>query len=181
MLRGERVVLRPKERADLKRLHELEQDVELVTLGDGDWKPESLASVERRYDERQNDIWRENASFVIEVDGQMIGDINLHGLNRRHCTAELGIGIYDRNCIGKGLGRDAIRTLLRWAFENQNWRRIWLEVQATNERALRSYRACGFVEEARLRKAEFHRGEYVDMILMGMLRSEWEAQERSGS
>jgi RimJ/RimL family protein N-acetyltransferase len=31
-------------------------------------------------------------------------------------------------------------------------RRVWLEVHAENERAIRAYRACGFVEEGRLRE-----------------------------
>jgi RimJ/RimL family protein N-acetyltransferase len=32
------------------------------------------------------------------------------------------------------------------------FRRVWLEVYAENERAIRAYKVCGFVEEGRLRE-----------------------------
>ena len=44
MLRGNRVVLRATEKDDIKRLHELHANVNLVLLGDGSWRPESLAA-----------------------------------------------------------------------------------------------------------------------------------------
>ncbi len=51
---------------------------------------------------------------------------------------------------------------------------------AINERAIRSYRACGFVEEGRWREHYYHNGAYVDAVSMGLLRSEWEAQRAAG-
>jgi RimJ/RimL family protein N-acetyltransferase len=174
MLKGEKVILRALERDDLKRLHELEQDVELMLLGDGDWQPTPLAAFEKRFEKHLDDD--ERNGFAIEVDGKMIGGIGLHHVNRRDGTAQFGIGIYDREYLGNGYGRDAVRVLLRWAFRVQNYRRIWLDTLATNERAIRSYRACGFREEGRLRAHFFHDGEYVDAVIMGMLRDEWEAQ-----
>jgi diamine N-acetyltransferase len=176
MLKGEKVTLRPMERDDLKRIHEMRMDVELVILAFGEWEPRPLARMEKDFDkhlERDEVTW-----FVIEADGKIIGDAGLHDLDRRHGTAALGISIYDHEYLGKGYGRDAIRTLLKWAFDIQNWRRIWLTTNATNERAIRSYLACGFVEEGRLRQHIHYHGEYVDLVQMGLLRSEWEAQQR---
>jgi RimJ/RimL family protein N-acetyltransferase len=176
MLKGEKVTLRPMERDDLKRIHEMRQDVELMILAFGDWQPRPLARFEKDFDkhlEADEVTW-----FVIEADGKIIGDTGLHGLDRRHGTAELGIGIYEREYLSKGYGRDAIRTLLKWAFEVQNWRRVWLTTIAPNERAIRSYLACGFVEEGCLRQHVHYHGAYVDLVQMGLLRSEWEAQQR---
>ncbi len=173
MLKGEKVTLRPLERDDLKRFHELQQDVELGILAFGHWAPFPMAALEKLFDKSLEGD-REKTWFAIEVDGKMIGDINLHGMDRRHSNAELGIAIYDRDCLGKGYGRDAIKTLLRWAFRIQNWYRIWLTTVSVNERAIRCYRACGFIEEGRLREHVFHDGTYVDLVMMGLLRSEWE-------
>ena len=178
MLKGEKVTLRATEREDVKRLWELDRDnVDLVILGDSIWQPRPLAAFEKWYDKHIENP--EHTWFVIEADGKIIGDINLHGLDRPHSTAELGIGIYDRDYLGKGYGRDAINVLLRWAFRVHNWRKIWLETVAINERAIRAYKACGFVEEGRLREQSFHNGQYVDVVLMGLLRHEWEAQQSS--
>ena len=173
MLRGEKVILRAVEREDLKRLHELERDVELTILGDGQWEPVPLAAFEKEWERRFDD--EERARFVIEADGKVIGGIGLHHRNRREGTAQFGIAINDRDYLGKGYGRDAVNVLLGWAFRVQNYRRIWLETAASNERAIQAYRACGFVEEGRLREHVWSNGRYVDAVYMGVLREEWPA------
>jgi RimJ/RimL family protein N-acetyltransferase len=53
-------------------------------------------------------------------------------------------------------------------------RRVYLNVNSTNERAMRAYRACGFVEEGRLRQHVWSDGAYIDLVYMGILREEWE-------
>lgn len=176
MLRGEKVVLRTLEREDLKRIHELGQNVELEMLGGGAWEPYPLAAYEKKFDQHVEES--DKAEFVIEVDGTVIGLIELHReKNRRAGTAELGIFIGDPEYIGKGYGRDAINVLLDWAFRIQNFRRIALDTLAVNERAIRAYRACGFVEEGCLRQHEYYNGAYADVVLMGILRTEWETQQ----
>jgi RimJ/RimL family protein N-acetyltransferase len=174
MLKGEKVCLRAVERDDLKRFHELEQEVDLVLLGDNQWQPVPLAKFEKDFDKHLDD--EEKSWFAIEVEGKVIGSIGLHHRHRRDGTSAFGIGIYDRDYIGKGYGRDAINVLLDWAFRIQNYRRIWLEALAVNERALNAYRACGFTEEGRLRQHAYFNGSYVDVVLMGLLRSEWETR-----
>jgi diamine N-acetyltransferase len=174
MLKGKKVILRAEERADLKRLHELTRNVELVVLSDGQWQPEPLAQWEQKFDKRLEDA--DKARFVIEVDGTVIGGIGLHHRDRCAGSAQFGVGIYDPEYLGQGYGRDAIETLLGWAFQIQNYRRIWLETYALNERAVRAYRAAGFVEEGRLREHAFYNGHYVDALVMGLLREEWLAR-----
>src|SRR3954452_5449486 len=94
MLQGERVVLRAVEREDLKRLHELARNVDLVLLGDGEWDPQPLAGREKRYDNRVAD--EDKAWFVIEGAGTVLGDINFHHRDRRSGVSAFGIGISDR-------------------------------------------------------------------------------------
>ena len=177
MLKGDKVILRALERDDLKRMHELNRNVELTVLADDYWRPRSFAAFEKSYEKYLEES--DKSDFVIEVDGVVIGEIGLHGKDRRAGATEFGIGIYDPDYVGKGYGPDAIRVLLRWAFHSQNWRRVWLETIAPNERAIKAYRKCGFVEEGRLRQQAFRNGEYADVVLMGLLRSEWEAQQRN--
>lgn len=174
MLRGTKVIVRATERADLKRLWELEQNnPDLVLLNRDTWTPSSLASFEHAFEKQLGEpsFW-----FVIEADAQPIGSIGLIDMNRRDGTAGLGIGIFDPDYLGKGYGREALSLFLDWAFRMQNWRRIWLSVLATNERAIRAYRALGFVEEARLREHSVVRGEITDDLMMGLQRDEWLAR-----
>jgi RimJ/RimL family protein N-acetyltransferase len=86
----------------------------------------------------------------------------------------LGITIGDKNYWGQGYGREAVSLLLGYAFRLRNMRRVYLSVNGTNERAIRAYRACGFVEEGRLRQHVWSNGQYIDLVYMGALREEWE-------
>ena len=179
MLRGKRVVLRAMERDDLKRLHELSGNLDLVLLSDVAWNPAPLAAWEKEFDKHLED--QDPADFVIEVEGKVIGETGLHRWrNRRAGVASLGIAIHDPDYIGKGYGREALELLLDWSFRIQNYRRIWLDTLATNERAIRCYTACGFREEGRLRQHEYVDGEYVDIVAMGILREEWDARRADG-
>ena len=174
MLKGERVTLRAVERDDLKRLHELEADVDLVIHGNGVWYPQSLAAFEKEFDKHLED--REPAFMVIEVDNVIIGSIGLHHSHRRDSNTEFGIGIYDPAYVGRGYGTEAIHLLLRWAFQVLNYRRVYLTTASNNPRAIRAYEKCGFVHEGRLRDHIYASGEYADLIYMGMMRSEWEGR-----
>lgn len=176
MLRGQHVTLRPFERDDVKRQHELMANVDLVLPAYATWEPTSLASREKWFDKRAESE-DQPMHFAIDVDGKFVGFINLHpwSVNRRAGTAMFGMAILDPAYVGKGYGREALRLFLDWAFRIQNFRRIGLITWADNERAVRCYRSCGFVEEGREREAEYVAGEYVDIITMGLLRREWEA------
>jgi diamine N-acetyltransferase len=176
MLRGEKVILRTIEREDLKTIHELERNLDLVLLADGNWQPIPLATKEKDFDKHLQE--EDPAWFAIEVDGNLIGTTGLHHRDRRLQTSSFGIAIYNPDYLGRGYGRDALNVLLNWSFQIQNFRRIWLETWASNERALRCYQALGFVEEGRLREHGYYNGKYFDVVLMGMMRSEWEARQQ---
>ena len=171
MLRGERVTLRAIEREDLTRIHELRRNVELILFGYAEWQPRPLAAFEKAFEKQIDD--HEFTWFAIEIEGKMVGECGLHDRDRRSRVAALGIGIYDPDYVGRGYGREAAGLLLDWAFDIQNYERIWLDTSSANERAIRCYQALGFVEEGRMRNQVFVDGKYVDMVLMGLLRDEW--------
>jgi len=53
--------------------------------------------------------------------------------------------------------------------------RIELEVLAFNARAIRCYLACGFRSEGIRREAELYPHGWQDLIVMGLLRTEYTA------
>jgi RimJ/RimL family protein N-acetyltransferase len=59
----------------------------------------------------------------------------------------------------------------------RNFHKVFLTVQANNMRAIRSYEACGFAEEGRLRQHVWSNGQYFDLVYMGILREEWRARQ----
>jgi RimJ/RimL family protein N-acetyltransferase len=51
--------------------------------------------------------------------------------------------------------------------------RIFLHVDAENLGGIRAYEKAGFIQEARLRQADYREGKYRDDLIMSVLRSEW--------
>lgn len=180
LLTGERLTLRAREREDLPRLHTFFNDMEVELLGGGDPpRPSSLASLQAEFDENNKPDKHDSrllCDFVIEADGKCIGTCGLWRYRPAAGVCELGIGIGDREYWGRGYGREAIGLLLDYAFRIRNVRRVYLNTSSANERALRCYRACGFVEEGRLRQHDWNDGQFVDQVYMGILRDEYEAK-----
>jgi RimJ/RimL family protein N-acetyltransferase len=67
----------------------------------------------------------------------------------------------------RGTGTALMRHLLSWAAGRRDVGKIELQVRATNERAIRLYRAMGFVPEGLLRRRlRLEDGTYLDDLLM---------------
>jgi RimJ/RimL family protein N-acetyltransferase len=174
MLAGEKITLRAIERSDLPRLWAFNNDLETEVSGGGDPPiPQSLARLEAEFDSSATKGGRDGASFAIVADGLVIGQCALFDFKEMDRCSELGITVGDKAYWGRGYGRDAVSTLLRYAFVYRNYHRVWLRVNGNNERAIRSYHAAGFVEEGRLREHVWNAGRYVDLVVMGVLREAW--------
>ena len=176
MLVGNKVVLRGVTRDDVALMWRFNNDLDVELAGGGDPPmPQAIERLWNEFDRRATNGGRDGAVFAIEADGKFIGQCLLHNFNHTARTCELGIGIGDKNYWGKGYGRDAVALLVEYAFRYRNFRRVWLWVHADNERAIRSYRACGFTEEGRLREHMWSNGRYVDVVYMGLLETDWES------
>lgn len=177
MLEGKRVRLRAIMPEDLPRLWQFNNDLDVEVAGGGDPPlPQSLARLQAAYDQAASQGGRDGMNFAIEADGVCIGQCALFNHNHTARTCELGIAIGDKAYWGKGYGRNALSLLLHYAFHYHNMHKVWLQVHGANERALRAYRACGFVEEGRQRAHVWSNGRYDDLVLMGLLQTEWQAQ-----
>jgi RimJ/RimL family protein N-acetyltransferase len=174
MLKSEHLNLRALERDDLPRLHTFNNDLEVELAGGGDppW-PQSFARLVADYEKQVAGGGRDGMNFAIVADDVVIGICGLFGFEPTGRVCELGITIGDKDYWGKGYGREAVSLLLDYAFRLQNARRVYLRVHARNERALRAYLACGFVEEGRLRHHVWSNGDYDDLVFMGILVDEW--------
>lgn len=172
-LRGERVILRAIGRGDLPRLWELFDDLELAArLSNQPPVPESFEAFEAWSEKDARDKPEDRFQLAIEVEGEVVGQCGLHWWDRFRGIAHLGIAI-GRDYWGQGIGQDATRTLVGYAFRHLNMHKICLEVLADDERAVQAYKNVGFTEEGRLHKQAWFDGEYRDSLMMGLLRDEW--------
>ncbi len=121
--------------------------------------------------------------FAIEaIDGPApvhIGNCDAHKPDWRNASCEIGIVIGEKSYWGKGYGPAAFALLLEFCFGELNLHRVYLRVYDFNQRGIKAYQKLGFKEEGRLREAFYREGEYHDVIFMGILKREWQAQHET--
>jgi [ribosomal protein S5]-alanine N-acetyltransferase len=102
--------------------------------------------------------------YAIEsLDGVHIGNVMYYNIDERRGEAELGITVGERDYWGKGYGRDAVRTFVRFIFDNSSLHRIYLNTLDWNARAQRAFQAAGFAP-CGLSKRGLH--SFVSMEIM---------------
>lgn len=179
MILGKRVRLRPIESEDLPLLAGWLNDPDVrryLSL----YLPISKSEVEK-WLKAQQELEQAAQPFLLEIIDQdnwlPIGVISFMHLNWRDRWAEIAIYLGDKFRWDNGYGSEAMRLMLQNGFNNLNLHAIRLRVIDQNERAIHCYQKLGFMEEGRMREAQFQDGEYLDVILMSILRSEWKAQD----
>jgi diamine N-acetyltransferase len=106
-------------------------------------------------------------------DGELAGACSLAGIDHNFSRAEFGIFIGRRR--GAGIGTDATRLTLDWAFNMLGLHNVMLETYAFNEQAKRAYERAGFREVGRRRDAVRALGRRWDSILMDATATDFES------
>jgi [ribosomal protein S5]-alanine N-acetyltransferase len=101
-----------------------------------------------------------------------IGNIKIDHFDWVGRTCELGLLIGNKNYWGKGIGYEACRLTLTYAFHTLNIRKVLLAVYANNPAAIGLYRKLGFKIEGTLRQQVFDDGAFYDKHFMGIFAEE---------
>ena len=126
----------------------------------------SKKEIEDRYDKRGPD----EKSFLIEKkDGTRIGSI---GHYPSGSMLEIGYSIFPEE-RGKGYCTEAVQIMVDYLFMSRSIVRVQAHTSTRNKASQRVLEKAGFMKEGLLRKAEFIRGEWTDMILYSIIREEW--------
>jgi RimJ/RimL family protein N-acetyltransferase len=175
MIYGKRIRLRALNKDDLPLFVTWLNDPE-VTSGLMHYLPFSIEDEIAWFDGMRKKPLEERPLMIevnIDQDWLPIGDLGIFDIDWRIRSAELGIVIGNKEYWNKGYGTEAIGVILEHGFQTLNLNRICLKVYKTNLRAIRAYEKAGFKHEGKLRQGHFQDGQYVDVILMSILKSEW--------
>jgi diamine N-acetyltransferase len=112
--------------------------------------------------------------IVDRSDQALCGLIYLRDIDWISRHASLGIMIGRKDRQQRGLGRRALNLILHHGFRVLNLERIYLYVVQYNQPAIQLYERAGFVHEGRLRRHVALEGGYHDLLVMGLLRTEFE-------
>ncbi|MFX1374600.1 MAG: GNAT family N-acetyltransferase [Promethearchaeota archaeon] len=183
MIKGERITLGPVKREYIESYLKWLNDPELT----------QYLSIYLPLTRMMEEDWIENLKnrndtivFSILVNDKdesekHIGNCGLHNIDWKNRFAEVGIMIGEKEFQNKGYGTEAMELLVEYGFQQVNLNRIQLHVYDFNIRAINSYRKIGFIEEGRMRQAQFKNGKYHDMILMSILHEEWLIKNKNSS
>lgn len=182
MYQDNELQIRPIAEGDLSRLWELSHKEEAP-----EWKKWDAPYYEHKripweeYDGNRAKIVGCGNNWVIEVDGEVIGDVSYYWEHEPSLWLEMGIIIYDPAYWSNGYGTKALRLWIGHLFNAYPLVRVGYTTWSGNERMIRTGVKLGMTMEARLRKCRYYDGQFYDSIRMGLLREEWEALEMKRS
>lgn len=115
--------------------------------------------------------------FTVFLDGVVCGFIQYGEENEpayRHATIDIFL---DPAVHGRGVGRDAVRTLARYLIDDRRHHRIVIDPAADNVAAIRCYEAVGFRPVGITRRSErdadgagWHDGLLMDLLADELIR-----------
>lgn len=174
-LYGKKVVLAALEEEHLEMLRELTNspDYEKMIVG---WSfPISKRDQQEWFANCKNSLAKICYVIKTEEDGA-VGMIGLRDIDWKNGTATgLGMRIAKKDIRTKGLATDAWMTLMRYAFDELRLNRVNGSALAYNKASLRVCEKVGFKIEGTQRQAVYKDGKFIDLILMGCLKSDYEA------
>jgi ribosomal-protein-serine acetyltransferase len=140
--------------------------------------PESTAADTRAFIEgvRSNPNPALREANGIYVDGELAGGMGLNG-DPMNAVGEIGYwiaGAYE----GRGVVSRSVVALVDYGFRDLRLHRIEIRAATENLRSRAIPERLGFVEEAVLREAGRTGLGFVDLVVYGMLASDWAARER---
>lgn len=114
-----------------------------------------------------------NYAIVSVEKEELLGNISFLDIDHLSRRATLGLFIGEAEHRGKGYGAEAIRILLEYGFRGLNFHNVMLQVHSDNEMAMACYKKVGFREFGRRHEAQYKNGNYVDIVHMEILESDF--------
>ncbi|EKH1419977.1 TPA: spermidine N1-acetyltransferase [Listeria monocytogenes] len=165
--------LRPLEREDLKFVHRLNNDAKIMSY----WfeEPyEAFVELQELYDKHIHN--QSERRFILELDGQMVGLVELMEIDYIHRRAEFQI-IIDPKFQGHGYAVSATKLAMKYAFHVLNLHKLYLVVDKVNEKAIHVYEKVGFIREGELIDEFFVDGTYHDAIRMCIFQHQYQEMD----
>jgi aminoglycoside 6'-N-acetyltransferase len=159
-LKGELATLRPAEPTDLPALRAILDEPEVARW----WRRDEWERVD------EDDA----VTFAIVADGAVAGCIQfLEETDPDYFSAAVDIFV-GTAAQGRGVGPDAMRTLITWLIEARGHHRLTVDPAADNARAIHVYEKLGFRRVGVLRRYErVEDGVWRDGLLMEVLADEF--------
>ena len=175
-----RLVLRPFKLGDAEQVQKLADRIEVATTVNLP-HPYTLEMATGWIKTHEADFQEgRNVTYAITLkgSGELIGTISLMDFTRGSNHARIGfwIGLPYWNM---GYCTEAGKAILKYGFVERGLNRIHTAYMVSNPASGRVLEKLGMVYEGTQRQHITKLGEYEDLILVGLLRSDWEKSKKN--
>lgn len=138
------------------------------------WIPEDLEDVHsfimHRISPEINQLGTWFQMVIILKDcGDLIGDLGIHFPDEQPLHVELGITL-SKHQQGQGFAAEALKEVISYLFLKLKKQKVVVSIDPRNKSSVKLFERLGFVQEALHEKSLFLNGEWVDDLVMGLMR-----------
>lgn len=177
MFSGKQILLRRLEDTDAGKIFSQWNNYELRQ-----YLPSPLPSSQQDLTElvhTKDQRFRERSEFFFGIEEcctskELIGIINLESISWVSRHAFIGsFCIFKPSLRGKGYGKDAMLTLLDFAFNIIDLHVVALQVESHNKSAIGLYEECCFMNRGTMREFIYRNGKRCDVTVMDVLKKDF--------
>ena len=173
-VRTERLVLRYPEPRDAEALfgYYSDPDVARYLLTPPLDRRQAEAEIRRRLPAPAGKERGVNLILVVELDGQLAGDVLLMPKEPSYSEAEVGWTL-DPRFAGRGIATEAARAMIDLAFDHYGVHRVTAQLDARNARSAAVCERLGMRRESHKLRDFWSKGEWTDSFEYAVLAEEW--------
>ena len=172
-IHGERVVLRAISMKDAKLLLDLINDPDTEKMLGGSSFPVSPEGQARWIESQgnRNDMLRCIVALKEDME-HGLGTVILSDIDHKNGVAQVHIKMEKSEGRGNGYGTDALKAVVRYAFDEMRLNCVYAEVLSYNIPSQKLFEKCKFQKDGLLRARVYKNGEYVDVVSYSILKKD---------
>ena len=170
-LSGDRIYLRDVRLSDANETYcGWMSDPDVTQYLESRFYPNGMEELQRYVEHLRDDRNQPFFAICLKNQDRHIGNIKLGPINWIQRHADVGIIIGEKDCWGKGYATDAIELVRDYAFGTLNLHKLTAGCYLPNQGSVRAFEKAGFAVEG-VRKSHYScKEEYVDAILLGIVK-----------
>jgi ribosomal-protein-serine acetyltransferase len=130
---------------------------------------DSLTFIMNARDQEMKNIGLHRGIFY---KGALAGVVGFHNIDSINRSTMIGYWLGSKY-QGKGLMTGACKSMINYAFSDLNINRVEIRCATDNKKSRAIPEKLGFKNEGNLREAALLNGQYIDLNVYGIIRSEW--------
>lgn len=112
-------------------------------------------------------------AICVKSTGQHIGNIKLGPINWLQQRADISLLIGEKAFWGQGIATEAIKLVTAFAFNELNLNKLQAGAYHENAGSIKAFLKNGFVQEGYIKEITRRNNTPIDMVVLGMTRSDY--------